>query len=78
MSAGKLIGVGVGPGDPELLTLKAMRTLGVVAYMLWQRAVHPESPISASELSSNGVALTWALQALERRLVRWKPAPLED
>ena len=27
MSAGKLIGVGVGPGDPELVTLKAMRTL---------------------------------------------------
>jgi precorrin-2/cobalt-factor-2 C20-methyltransferase len=29
MSAGKLIGVGVGPGDPELLTLKAVRALGV-------------------------------------------------
>jgi precorrin-2/cobalt-factor-2 C20-methyltransferase len=28
MSAGKLIGVGVGPGDPELLTLKATRALG--------------------------------------------------
>ncbi len=28
MKAGKLIGVGVGPGDPELLTLKAMRALG--------------------------------------------------
>jgi precorrin-2/cobalt-factor-2 C20-methyltransferase len=28
MSAGKLLGVGVGPGDPELLTLKAMRALG--------------------------------------------------
>jgi len=28
MSTGKLIGVGVGPGDPELMTLKAMRTLG--------------------------------------------------
>jgi precorrin-2/cobalt-factor-2 C20-methyltransferase len=28
--AGKLIGVGVGPGDPELVTLKAMRALGEV------------------------------------------------
>jgi precorrin-2/cobalt-factor-2 C20-methyltransferase len=27
MSTGKLIGVGVGPGDPELMTLKAMRAL---------------------------------------------------
>jgi precorrin-2/cobalt-factor-2 C20-methyltransferase len=28
MSAGKLFGIGVGPGDPELLTLKALRALG--------------------------------------------------
>jgi precorrin-2/cobalt-factor-2 C20-methyltransferase len=28
MSAGKLIGVGVGPGDPELMTLKAVLALG--------------------------------------------------
>jgi precorrin-2/cobalt-factor-2 C20-methyltransferase len=28
MRTAKLIGVGVGPGDPELLTLKAMRALG--------------------------------------------------
>jgi precorrin-2/cobalt-factor-2 C20-methyltransferase len=27
MKSGKLIGVGVGPGDPELLTLKALRAL---------------------------------------------------
>jgi precorrin-2/cobalt-factor-2 C20-methyltransferase len=26
--AGKLLGVGVGPGDPELMTLKALRALG--------------------------------------------------
>jgi precorrin-2/cobalt-factor-2 C20-methyltransferase len=27
-NAGKLIGIGVGPGDPELITLKAMRAFG--------------------------------------------------
>ncbi|MGA3140684.1 MAG: SAM-dependent methyltransferase, partial [Xanthobacteraceae bacterium] len=27
MSGGKLIGIGVGPGDPELMTLKALRAL---------------------------------------------------
>ncbi|HSI41020.1 MAG TPA: precorrin-2 C(20)-methyltransferase [Xanthobacteraceae bacterium] len=35
MKTGRLIGVGVGPGDPELMTLKAVRALGtadVVAY----------------------------------------------
>jgi len=28
VNAGKLLGVGVGPGDPELMTLKALRALG--------------------------------------------------
>jgi precorrin-2/cobalt-factor-2 C20-methyltransferase len=27
MSPGRLVGVGVGPGDPELLTLKAVQAL---------------------------------------------------
>lgn len=30
MNIGKLIGIGVGPGDPELLTLKAVKTLKTV------------------------------------------------
>ena len=36
---GRLIGVGTGPGDPELMTLKAVRALaeavGVCAAILW-------------------------------------------
>lgn len=30
MNKGKLIGIGVGPGDPELLTVKAVKTLKIV------------------------------------------------
>jgi len=43
-NTGKLIGVGVGPGDPELLTLKAVRALenaAVVAY--FSKAGHPSN-----------------------------------
>jgi precorrin-2 C20-methyltransferase / precorrin-3B C17-methyltransferase len=31
-TAGKLIGVGVGPGDPELMTVKAARALCRAGY----------------------------------------------
>ena len=45
-SAGKLIGVGVGPGDPELMTLKAMRALAeadVVAHFAKAGNVKPRA-----------------------------------
>ena len=32
---GKLFGVGVGPGDPELLTLKAVRVIKSVRYVAY-------------------------------------------
>ncbi len=33
--AGRLIGVGLGPGDPELVTLKAMRALAAAPVVAW-------------------------------------------
>lgn len=35
MSAGRLIGVGLGPGDPDLVTLKAVRCLGAAPVVAW-------------------------------------------
>ena len=35
MSAGRLIGVGLGPGDPELVTLKAARALAAAPVVAW-------------------------------------------
>ncbi|WP_127145744.1 precorrin-2 C(20)-methyltransferase [Pelagibacterium montanilacus] len=58
--AGRLFGVGTGPGDPELLTLKAVRTIGeadVIAHFLKRgrngnarTIVDPHWPESAIEL----------------------------
>ena len=60
MSAGKLIGVGVGPGDPELITLKAVRALGeaaVIAYFAkFGNASHSHA-IVATHLRSSIVEL---------------------
>ncbi len=35
MNAGRLIGVGLGPGDPELVTLKAARALAAAPVVAW-------------------------------------------
>jgi len=42
-AAGRLYGVGVGPGDPELLTLKATRTIAAVDVIAYPSARHGNS-----------------------------------
>ena len=42
-AAGKLFGVGVGPGDPELVTVKAARLIGEAGVVAYHAARHGRS-----------------------------------
>ena len=60
MSTGKLLGVGVGPGDPELMTLKATRALGevdVIAFFAKAGNASQSRAIAAEHLHSGVIEL---------------------
>jgi precorrin-2/cobalt-factor-2 C20-methyltransferase len=64
MIAGRLFGIGVGPGDPELLTLKAARVLQecpVIAYVSAGGQPSVARRIAASHLPSGRAELNLAL-----------------
>jgi precorrin-2/cobalt-factor-2 C20-methyltransferase len=57
---GRLIGIGVGPGDPELMTLKAVRALGgadVVAHFAKSGRDSNARRIAASHIRSDAIEL---------------------
>ncbi|MEA5554636.1 precorrin-2 C(20)-methyltransferase [Anabaena cylindrica UHCC 0172] len=68
-SGGRLYGIGVGPGDPELLTLKALRLLQSAPVIAYQSAIDKESiarKIVSPYLPGNQIEVSYHLpRALE-------------
>ncbi|MEA5582201.1 precorrin-2 C(20)-methyltransferase [Nodularia harveyana UHCC-0300] len=66
---GRLYGIGVGPGDPELLTLKALRLLQAAPVVAYHSAVDKESiarAIASPYLTGNQIEVVFHLpRALE-------------
>jgi len=66
---GKLYGIGVGPGDPELLTLKAVRILEKIQFLCYPVS-QPDRPSIALEIASRAVSANWSVLELYLPMTR--------
>ncbi len=57
---GKLYGIGVGPGDPDLLTIKATKILGKIDYLCFPVAKEDGNSV-AHEIVSKAIDREWKL-----------------
>lgn len=65
---GILYGVGVGPGDPELLTLKALRIVRAAPVIAYLSPVRGDSPVSGEALPGRAASPSFARAIVESHL----------